>query len=125
MKEFNFNETRKNNMIASNNVIENQIMEWKPENTMNDANMEMEEMSDNDAFALNDKDDLFLSELGNILLEEEKFSDNWQDNNDEDIQQILASCERKKEPLKKQNSFHGSPSRSKNLTPNHKIEIQR
>ena len=69
-------------------------------------------LSDNDAFALNDKDDLFLSELGNILLEEEKLTDQWMpdQNNDDDIHSILASCERKKEqPLKKQNSIQSSP----------------
>ena len=77
------------------------MLEWRPEDTLNNANIEMEELSDNDAFALNDKDDLFLSELGNILLEEEKFTDQWEDQNDEDIAQILASCERKKEPMKK------------------------
>ena len=55
------------------------IMNWKSEDeNINDVNMEMEELSDNDAFALNDKDDLFLSELGNILLEEEKFTDQWE-----------------------------------------------
>ena len=53
------------------------------------ANLDIEEFSDNEAFGLdniNDKDDLFLSELGNILLEEEKFSDDWADRNEEDIQ---------------------------------------
>ena len=50
---------------------------------------------------MNDKDDLFLSELGNILLEEEKLTDQWEDQNDEDIQQILASCEKKRQSLKK------------------------
>ena len=50
------------------------MLEWRPDDNLNNANIEMEELSDNDAFALNDKDDLFLSELGNILLEEEKFN---------------------------------------------------
>ena len=51
------------------------------------TNFDMEDLSDNeDAFALNDKDDLFLSELGNILLEEEKLTEQWADcQNDEDI----------------------------------------
>ena len=51
-------------------------IEWKLDGNLNDANIEMEELSgDEEAFALNDKDDLFLSELGNILLEEEKLTD--------------------------------------------------
>lgn len=71
----------------------------------------VEDFSDNEAFALNDKDDLFLSELGNILLEEEKLSDQWEDHNgDEDIKMILASCEKNEEGKgKKQNSQRGSP----------------
>ena len=95
------NSNIKNDMVDEPN--DNMIIDWKPEEeNLNDANIEMEELSDNDAFALNDKDDLFLSELGNILLEEEKFTDQWDnEQNDEDIQQILASCERKKEPFKK------------------------
>ena len=64
-------------------------MQKPPDANYAPANLDIEEFSDNEAFGLdniNDKDDLFLSELGNILLEEEKFSDDWADRNEEDIQ---------------------------------------
>ena len=77
--------------VNSEGSILNQEQESQkpPDANYAPANLDIEEFSDNEAFGLdniNDKDDLFLSELGNILLEEEKFSDDWADRNEEDIQ---------------------------------------
>lgn len=68
---------------------------------------------------INDKDELFLSKLGNILLEDEKFSDDFADN-DEDLKLILATCQRRKEiELKKgEYSYRVTPNRTAvDLTP--------
>lgn len=79
------NGSRKSEYMGIEKDDDKDMLYWKPSENLNNANIELEDLSDNDAFALNDKDDLFLSELGNILLEEEKLTDQWEDQNDEDI----------------------------------------
>ena len=52
---------------------------------------------------LNDKDDLFLSELGNILAsQDDNLSDEAKQLEDDDISQILDSCKKLREKAKSQ-----------------------